>query len=136
MTIRRHPGFYQPWPTPEPRLVREPARVEVVPIASHWEAARRPRNLLARAGSGDRPQLQPAFLCRPASARTGNRQWLDRLAVGYVALLADTEPTTPGEGGGPDPPRASVPQEIPVGGDWRPFKVIGAADGRPSGLPD
>ena len=111
----------------EPRLASEPARVEVVPVASHWEAARAaPEFPLARGWERQTDRhLNPLFYAERLGPNR-YRQWLDRLAVGYVAL-PDTELDYAGEkeaaliGAG-----LPYLKEIPVGGDWRLFKVIGA----------
>ena len=121
-------GFYRPLVEAlGPRLAKAPARVEVVPVASHWEAARAAPVLpLARGWERQTDRhLNPLFYAeRLGPARY--RDWLNNLAVGYVAL-PDTELDYAGvkeasliRGGLP------FLKEIPVGGAWRLFKVIGA----------
>jgi len=121
-------AFYAPLSTAlEPRLAREPARVEVVPVVSHWESARAaPEFPLARGWERQTDRnLNPLFYAdRLGPARY--RQWLDRLAVGYVAL-----PETKLDYAGEKEAaliRGGLPflKEIPVGGEWRLFKVIDA----------
>lgn len=121
-------AFYQPLSVAlEPRLADEPARVEVVPVVSHWEAARAaPEFPLARGWERQTDRnLNPLFYGEQLGARQYHR-WLDRLAVGYVAL-PETELDYAGE------KEAALIEsglpylkEIPVGGDWRLFKVLGA----------
>lgn len=117
--------FYEPLAEAlKPRLEREPARVEVVPVASHWEAARAaPEFPLARGWERQTDRhLNPLFYADRLGPNR-YRQWLDRLAVGYVAL-PDTELDYAGE-----KEAALISnglpylKEIPVGGDWRLFKV-------------
>ena len=121
-------AFYKPLADAlEPRLAIEPARVEVIPVASHWEAARAaPEFPLARGWERQTDRhLNPLFYAERLGPNR-YRQWLDRLAVGYVAL-PDTELDYAGEkeaalvGAG-----LPFLKEIPVGGEWRLFKVIGA----------
>lgn len=110
-----------------PRLEREPARVEVVPVASHWEAARAaPEFPLARGWERQTDRnFNPLFYGERLEPGR-YRQWLDRLAVGYVAL-PDTELDYAGEMEA-TLIRRGLPylREIPVGGDWRLFKVVDA----------
>ncbi|MBN8866662.1 MAG: hypothetical protein J0H98_03830 [Solirubrobacterales bacterium] len=111
----------------EPRLVREPARVEVVPVVSHWESARAaPEFPLARGWERQTDRnLNPLFYAdHLGPARY--RRWLDRLAVGYVAL-----PEAKLDYAGTNEAaliRQGLPylKEIPVGPGWRLFKVLGA----------
>lgn len=122
-------AFYQPLADAlEPRLAREPARVEVVPIASHWESARAaPEFPLARGWERQTDRnYNPLFYADHLGADR-YRKWLDRLAVGYVALPADTELDYAGVKEAALI-RSGLPylREIPVGGDWRLFKVMGA----------
>ncbi|MCB0858894.1 MAG: hypothetical protein KDB57_12370 [Solirubrobacterales bacterium] len=118
-------AFYQPLADAlAPRLEREPARVEVVPVASHWEAARAAAEFpLARGWERQTDRhLNPLFYAERLTPER-YRRWLDRLAVGYVAL-PDTELDYAGEkeaalirGGLP------FLEEIPVGGEWQLFRV-------------
>lgn len=119
-------SFYQPLTRAlEPRLALEPARVEVVPVASHWEAARAATEFpLAR---GWVRQTDRSFNPLFYADRLGPnryRKWLDRLAVGYVAL-PDTKLDYAGR------KEAALIEiglpylkELPVGGHWRLFKVL------------
>jgi hypothetical protein len=121
-------AFYDPLTEAlAPRLAREPARVEVVPIASHWEAARAALEFPIARGwerQTDR-HLNPLFYAdRLDPGRY--RRWLDQFAVGYVAL-PEAELDYAGEkeaalirGGLP------FLREIPVGPGWRLFRVLGA----------
>jgi len=121
-------AFYKPLADAlEPRLAREPARVEVVPVASHWESARAaPEFPLARGWERQTDRnLNPLFYADRLGPNR-YRKWLDRLAVGYVAL-PNTKLDYAGEkealliqGGLP------YLKEISVGGQWRLFKVLGA----------
>lgn len=118
-------AFYQPLTEAlAPRLAREPARVEVVPVASHWEAARAaPEFPLARGWERQTDRkLNPLFYADRLGPNR-YRRWLDRLAVGYVAL-----PDTALDYAGRKEAaliESDLPylKEIPVGGDWRLFKV-------------
>jgi len=121
-------AFYEPLTEAlAPRLAREPARVEVVPVASHWEAARAaPEFPLARGWERQTDRnLNPLFYADRLNPDHYHR-WLDRLAVGYVAL-PDTELDYAGENEAALV-RAGLPylKEIPVGPGWRLFKVLGA----------
>lgn len=122
-------AFYRPLTEAlEPRLAREPARVEVLPVASHWEAARAaPELMLARGWERQTDRrLNPLFYGDTPLSPDRYRRWLDRLAVGYVALpeaeldYAGTEEASLIEGG------LSYLREIPVGPGWRLFKVLDA----------
>lgn len=119
-------AFYEPLAEAlEPRLERQIARVEVVPVVSHWESARAAPELpLARGWERQTDRnLNPLFY-RDELPADSYRRWLDRLAIGYVAL-PDSELDYAGEkeaalieGGLP------FLKEIPVGEGWRLFKVI------------
>ncbi len=120
--------FYKPLAEVlQPRLAAEPARVEVVPVASHWESARAaPEFPIARGWARQTARhLNPLFYAERLGPNR-YRQWLDRLAVGYVALPF-TELDYAGE------KEAALIlnglpylREIPVSGGWRLFKVLGA----------
>lgn len=119
-------AFYEPLAEAlEPRLAKEMARVEVVPVVSHWESARAaPEFPIARGWERQTDRhLNPLFY-RDTLPVDSYRRWLDRLAIGYVAL-PDSELDYAGEkeaalieGGLP------FLKEIPVGSGWRLFKVI------------
>lgn len=67
---------------------RDPARVEIVPMENHWEAALVPPADIPIARGWERQldrKLNPLFYDERLSA-TGYRLWLDWLAVRYVAL--------------------------------------------------
>lgn len=121
-------AFYKPLAEAlEPRLAHEPARVEVVPVASHWESARAaPEFPLARGWERQTDRnLNPLFYADRLGPNR-YRKWLDRLAVGYVAL-----PNAKLDYAGEKEAvliQAGLPflKEIPVGGQWRLFKVLGA----------
>lgn len=121
-------AFYEPLTEAlAPRLAREPARVEVVPVASHWEAARAaPEFPLARGWERQTDRhLNPLFYEERLDPGR-YRRWLDRFAVGYVAL-PDTELDYAGESEAALIRRGvSYLKEIPVGPGWRLFKVAGA----------
>ncbi|MGK2956498.1 MAG: hypothetical protein ACSLFI_12620 [Solirubrobacterales bacterium] len=117
--------FYDPVDeTLGPRLADNPARVEVVPVASHWEAARvAPRFPLARGWERQTDRhYNPLFYADELDPDRYYR-WLRRLAVGYVAL-PETDLDYAGE---PEAEliRSNPPflKEIPTTGDWRIFKV-------------
>lgn len=120
--------FYEPLVSAlQPRLEKEPARVEVVPVASHWEAARAAPGLPIARGwerQTDR-HLNPLFYTERLDPDR-YRRWLNRLAVGYVAL-PDTELDYAGETEAALI-RRGLPylDEIPVDGEWRLFRVLGA----------
>ncbi len=121
-------AFYKPLADAlEPRLAREPARVEVVPVASHWEAARAaPEFPLARGWERQTDRhLNPLFYADRLDPDR-YRRWLNRLAVGYVAV-PETELDYAGEKEAVLV-RSGLPflKEIPVNGGWRLFKVLGA----------
>ncbi len=75
-----------------PRLERRPARIEVLPVASHWESARlAPGVPLARGWERQTDRrLNPLFY-RDRLGAGHYRRWLNSLAVGYVAVPQDTE---------------------------------------------
>ncbi|MGB0120100.1 MAG: hypothetical protein WBP55_03985 [Solirubrobacterales bacterium] len=70
-----------------PRLRDEPARVEVLPLASHWEAARvAPTFPLARGWERQTDRrYNPLFYDKSLDA-SRYYKWLKKLAVGYVAV--------------------------------------------------
>jgi len=106
---------------------RGPVRVEVPLTRSHWEAA-----LLADAvslGRGWEKQLDERYdgpLLSSAITPESYRRWLEREAVGYVAL-PDTQldPSSSGEG---RLIRGGLPylREVYAGAHWRIFAVEGA----------
>lgn len=121
-------SFYEPLAEAlKPRLAGNPSRVEVVPVASHWEAARAaPEFPLARGWERQTDRgLNPLFYAPELDAGR-YRRWLDRFAVGYVAL-PETELDYAGEKEAALI-RDGLPylKEIPVGGEWRLFRVLGA----------
>ncbi len=111
-----------------PRLAAKPARVEVLPLASHWESARvAPGFPLARGWERQTDRnLNPLFY-RDRLDPDRYRRWLDRLAVGYVAVpaaeldyAAETEAALIASG-------LPYLKEIPAGSDWRLYRVLDSA---------
>lgn len=119
-------SFYRPLERAlAPRLAAHPARVEVIPVASHWESARAaPAFPLARGWERQTDRHLNRLFYRDRLTAAGYRRWLDHLAVGWVALPeADLDYAGEAEAalvrGGLDYLR-----EVPVGGSWRLFRVI------------
>lgn len=121
-------AFYAPLTAAlAPRLARRPARVEVVPVVSHWESARTaPEFPLARGWERQTDRNLNTLFYADRLGPNRYRKWLDRLAVGYVALpqtrldYAGEKEAALIEGGLP------YLKEVPVGGRWRLFKVLHA----------
>ena len=110
-----------------PRLAVSPARVEVVPVASHWESARvAPGFPLARGWERQTDRnYNPLFYEDELDPERYHR-WLKRLAVGYVAVPQaelDYAGKTEAELIETNP---SFLEEIPADGDWRIYRVRGA----------
>jgi hypothetical protein len=107
-----------------PRLAREPARVEVVPVASHWEAARvAPEFPIARGWERQTDRnFNPLFYEDTLDPGKYYR-WLKRLAVGYVAV-PDTELDYAGQTEANLIARG-LPylREVPSGPNWTIYKV-------------
>lgn len=109
----------------EPRLARRPARVEVVPVASHWESARTaPAFPLARGWERQTDRNLNRIFYRGRISPGEYRRWLDGLAVGWVAV-PDTRLDYAGER------EAALVRsglrylrEVPVDGPWRLFRVL------------
>jgi hypothetical protein len=108
-----------------PRLTLRPARVEVVPVASHWESARvAPEFPLARGWERQTDRnYNPLFYTDKLDPDRYYR-WLKRLAVGYVAV-PKTELDYAGETEA-ELIRTNPPflKEIPAKDDWRIYKVL------------
>jgi len=107
------------------RLAKEPARVEVVPVASHWEAARvAPGFPLARGWERQTDRNFNSLFYEESLDATRYYRWLKRLAVGYVAV-PDTELDYAGETEAALIARG-VPylEEIPSGPNWRIYEVL------------
>jgi hypothetical protein len=74
-----------------PRLEREPARVEVLPIDSHWESARlAPAIPLARGWERQTDRRLNRLFYRDELTPERYLRWLRSLAVGYVAVPQGT----------------------------------------------
>jgi len=120
------PSFYRPLERAlAPRLAAEPARVEVVPVQSHWESARAaPAFPLARGWERQTDRHLNRLFYRDHLSAAAYRGWLDRLAVAWVAV-PEAELDYAGEAeaalvlGGLDYLR-----EVPVAGAWRLFRVV------------
>ena len=112
-----------------PLLAREPARVEVLPVASHWESARlAPAIPLARGWERQTDRrLNPLFY-RDRLGTRQYRRWLDSLAVGYVAVPEDTELDYAAEAeAGLISTGPRYLRELPPVPGWRLYRVVGAA---------
>ncbi len=120
--------FYDPVDrTLGPRLAKEPARVEVVPVASHWESARVAPDLpLARGWERQTDRNFNGLFYRERLDAGHYYRWLKRLAVGYVAVPA-AELDYAGRTEAALIAR-SLPylKEIPTGANWTIYKVLGA----------
>ena len=82
------PEFYSSLEqTLDPRLAIELARVEVLPVASHWESAQLALDFpLARGWERQTDRRYNGLFYRDRLDPLRYRRWLDRLAVGYVAV--------------------------------------------------
>lgn len=112
-----------------PLLAREPARVEVLPVASHWESARlAPAVPLARGWERQTDRRLNRLFYRDRLGSRQYRRWLDSLAVGYVAVPDDTELDYAAEA---EADLISTGlrylRELPPVPGWRLYKVIAAA---------
>ena len=88
----------------------DPARVEVVPTASHWESAIVPPAHIPIARGWERQldrKLNPLFYTPTLGAAKYHR-WLDRLAVRYVAVSDGPLDYAGPQRGEPDPGRPPV----------------------------
>ena len=110
-----------------PRLALNPARVEVLPVASHWESARVPPGIpLARGWERQTDRRFNRLFYTDRLDPVRYRRWLRELAVGYVAVpqakldyAAETEAELIERG-------VDFLEEIPSGPDWKLYRVIGA----------
>ncbi len=110
-----------------PRLERNPARVEVLPVASHWESARVPPEIpLARGWERQTDRRFNRLFYRERLDPDRYRRWLGELAVGYVAVprteldyAAESEAELIERG-------VDFLREIPSGSDWKLYRVLGA----------
>lgn len=108
-----------------PRLALRPSRVEVVPVASHWESARvAPEFPLARGWERQTDRNYNPLFYEDKLDPDRYYRWLKRLAVGYVAV-PDTELDYAGETEAElirnNPPFL---KEVPASGDWRIYEVL------------
>lgn len=119
------PSFYRPLESAlAPHMAAGPARVEVVPIASHWESARAaPEFPLARGWERQTDRhLNPIFY-RERLPAPAYRRWLDSLAVAWVALpQAELDYAGRAEAALIRRGTAYL-EEVPVSGPWRLFRV-------------
>ncbi|MBK8294152.1 MAG: hypothetical protein IPK93_05000 [Solirubrobacterales bacterium] len=108
-----------------PRLAVSPARVEVVPVASHWESARvAPQFPLARGWERQTDRKFNPLFYEDQLDPDRYYRWLKRLAVGYVAVPPtdlDYAGETEAELIETNPPFL---KEIPATGGWRIYKVV------------
>jgi hypothetical protein len=110
-----------------PRLDRNPARVEILPVASHWESARVPPEIpLARGWERQTDRRLNRLFYRDRLDPERYHRWLRRLAVGYVAVpqteldyAAESEAELIRSG-------VDFLREIPSGPDWKLYRVLGA----------
>jgi hypothetical protein len=110
-----------------PKLLRHPARVEVLPVASHWESARvAPGIPLARGWERQTDRRFNHLFYRDRLNPARYRRWLRKLAVGYVAVprteldyAAETEAALIERG-------VDFLREIPSDPGWRLYRVVGA----------
>src|SRR5262249_53482061 len=121
-------GYYAPVEDFLARRGGGPVRIEVPLTRSHWEAAMlAPRVALARGWEKQLDSRYDGVLLSGGLTARSYREWLDREAVGYVALPDVT----------PDPSsaaedrliRSGLPYLQPVfeSVHWRVFRVVGAA---------
>lgn len=122
-----------------PRLRAEPARVEVLPLASHWEAARvAPEFPLARGWERQTDRRYNPLFYDEALDATRYYRWLKKLAVGYVAVPnADLDYAGQTEAALIARSPAYL-EEIPAGPNFRVYKVLDATPmvDRPARLTD
>jgi hypothetical protein len=110
-----------------PRLAENPARVEVLPVASHWESAHVPPAIpLARGWERQTDRRFNRLFYEGRLDPERYRRWLDELAVGFVAVprtkldyAAESEADLIARGVG-------YLREIPAGPDWKLYRVTGA----------
>jgi hypothetical protein len=120
--------FYEPVETVlGPKLAREPARVEVLPVASHWESARVPPAIpLARGWERQTDRRFNQLFYEDQLDPGRYRRWLEQLAVGYVAVpRADLDYAAESEA---DLIERGVTflRQISAGPDWKIYRVLGA----------
>jgi len=111
-----------------PKLAVRPARVEVVPVVSHWESARvAPEFPLARGWERQTDRNYNPLFYEDKLDPDRYYRWLKRLAVGYVAVPPtdlDYAGETEAELIKSNPPFL---KEIPAAGGWRIYKVLDPA---------
>jgi hypothetical protein len=122
-------SFYAPVETAlGPRLEREPARVEVLPIDSHWESARlAPAIPLARGWERQTDRRLNRLFYRESLSPQRYLRWLRSLAVGYVAVPQGTPLDYAAEREAEliatEPPFLKEMEPVP---GWRLYRVLGA----------
>jgi hypothetical protein len=120
-------SYYRPLERFLAGLGGEPVRVEVPLTRSHWEAAMlAPRVALARGWEKQLDTRYDGVLLSGALTARSYREWLDRQAVGYVAL-PDVAPD-PSSAAEDRLIRSGLPYLQPVlaSRHWRVFRVAGA----------
>ena len=122
------PEFYSSLETTlAPRLAVRPARVEVLPVESHWESAQLALDFpLARGWERQTDRRYNGLFYRDRLDPDRYKRWLDRLAVGYVAVPRSeldyaglTEAALI---------RKGLPylERVPTAGPWRLYRVLDA----------
>ena len=81
-------SFYEPLKrVVAPRLAAEPGRIEVLPVESHWEAARVAPDLpLARGWERQTDRRLNGVIYEDSMTPSEYRRWLEKLAVRFVAV--------------------------------------------------
>lgn len=122
-------GFYAPLvETLGQRLERRPARVEVLPVASHWESARLALDLpLARGWERQTDRRLNQLFYEDTLLTAGHyREWLDRLGVGWVAVPSAELDYSAEDEAALVMSRPDYLREVDAPPGWMLFKVDGA----------